>query len=601
MTADRLAGVFTVEVVRQLATPRVFERGVAYLHDGRVEPEESSGSRFRARVRGTMPYTVRLWGGDGELGWSCTCPAADDGSFCKHCTAAALSLGADARPSGGLHQADSRTVPPTELEEVADFVAGLHPRQLVKVVLSAMRSNRQLRDQLLAEARAARDGRPDLSVWHRRVDKAFAAYGRFVDYHGARGWSEGIHEMIDALETLGEDGHHDAVAELAEYAYIEADKAVEYVDDSDGWLLGIAERLSELHLSACEQGSVDPVALAGRLLRLELHSELGGFNKSAASYAGILGAEGLAAFRAGLEPLLDRVGADDGTAGSESFVEVCRIEWALQGWALGTGDPDIVVKTYERGLRSGRRLSPGGVLDIARALMRAGREDEAIARARRGIAENSLSSWHTADLRDFLADALRRRGDDQAAEELHWQAFAADPSVGAYRRLLEEAASASEWQRRCADALRSHLETSGPVDGAPDARTPSRAGISERVAAGAAAETLIAILLYEGRADDAWAAAEEFGCQQQTRLTLARAREKTHPIDAVEAYEPEIFAQISRTKTSAYRSAVALMERVRQLTGTAGEPERFQRLLERVRTEHPRKRSLHKLLNDRQW
>ena len=77
MTADRrLAGAFTAEVVRKLASPLVIERGAAYLRDGRVEPEESSGDRFKARVRGTMPYTVELWVEGGELGWSCTCPGS---------------------------------------------------------------------------------------------------------------------------------------------------------------------------------------------------------------------------------------------------------------------------------------------------------------------------------------------------------------------------------------------------------------------------------------------------------------------------------------------------------------------------------------------
>jgi uncharacterized Zn finger protein len=32
-----------------------------------------------------VPYNVELWVDDGEPTWSCTCPAAEDGSFCKHC------------------------------------------------------------------------------------------------------------------------------------------------------------------------------------------------------------------------------------------------------------------------------------------------------------------------------------------------------------------------------------------------------------------------------------------------------------------------------------------------------------------------------------
>ena len=417
--------------------------------------------------------------------------------------------------------------------------------------------------------------------------------------------------MINALETLCEDGHPEAVVELVEYAYTEANKAVEYVDDSDGWLLDIGERLSELHFLACEQSSVDPVESAGRLLQLELNSELEGFDGSADNYAELLGAEGLAAFRAELEPLWNQINTDDDTAHDKSFTGIYRIKTAMYGWARGTGDPDIVIETYERGLSRRQQLNPDSVLDIAQVLMRAGREDEAIAWAQRGIAENSLSYRHTDDLRDFLTGALRRRGDDEAAEKLHWQAFTDDPSVSTYRRLLKElgtgggnevgTGTGDEWQQRCVDTLRSYLTSHKPDDSTSSISKPSRVGISKHVSMGTAAETLIDILLYEGRADDAWVAAEEFGCQPQTRLILARAREKRHPLDAIEVYEPEIFEQINRTKTSAYRSAVKLMDRVRQLADTVGKPELFQLLLKRVRTEHPRKRSLHKLLNDKQW
>ena len=51
-----------------------------------------------------MPYIVELWIEEGEPRWSCTCPAAEDGSFCKHCVAAALTVDpgepADPVPAG---------------------------------------------------------------------------------------------------------------------------------------------------------------------------------------------------------------------------------------------------------------------------------------------------------------------------------------------------------------------------------------------------------------------------------------------------------------------------------------------------------------------
>ena len=93
----------------------------------------------------------------------------------------------------------------------------------------------------------------------------------------AAGWAAGVDVLIEDLSDLCENGHPDAVAALAEHAHRRADAAVNYVDDSDGYLQGISSRLAELHLESCIEGSIDPVELAGRLLEVELGAELDGF------------------------------------------------------------------------------------------------------------------------------------------------------------------------------------------------------------------------------------------------------------------------------------------------------------------------------------
>jgi uncharacterized Zn finger protein len=82
-------------------------------------------------------------------------------------------------------------------------------------------------------------------------------------------------------------------------------------------------------------------------------------------------------------------------------------------------------------------------------------------------------------------------------------------------------------------------------------------------------------------------------------LTLARGRESTHPMDAVDVYEREVFAQIDRKRNDAYRSAVEQMARIRRLADTASEPERFHALLTRIRTEHKARRNLKALLDQK--
>ena len=60
-----------------LAGPAVFERGVGYWEDRRVQSIDEADGRLLAAVRGTMPYRVQMWFEDDELRWACSCPAAD--------------------------------------------------------------------------------------------------------------------------------------------------------------------------------------------------------------------------------------------------------------------------------------------------------------------------------------------------------------------------------------------------------------------------------------------------------------------------------------------------------------------------------------------
>lgn len=117
----------------------------------------------------------------------------------------------------------------------------------------------------------------------------------------------------------------------------------------------------------------------------------------------------------------------------------------------------------------------------------------------------------------------------------------------------------------------------------------------------APATTLVEILLYEGRADDAWSAATSHGCDDRTWMTLARAREATHPLDAIPIYERALATRIDMKNNSGYRSAVDLLGRIRTLATKAGEPERFDDLLASVTTDHARKRNLMAMIAKKRW
>jgi uncharacterized Zn finger protein len=574
-----LAEAFSRSDVMGLAGPAVYGRGVGYLRQGRVEPQAGGDSRFRATVRGSMPYKVELWVDGGQPGWSCTCPYAEDGSFCKHCVATALLFDDDDLNALLDDPPESGDEPREEGDVLlAEHVVRLDRRRLVELLLEAADQDWRLRERLLADARAERGQGPDLAVWRRRVDAAFHPYGEVVTYHQAAGWAARVDEVIDALAELCDVGHPEAAAVLAEHAHRRADEAIDYVDDSDGWLTTISQRLVELHLHACAEGAPDPVELAGRLVALELTSELDGFHRAAATYANVLGPDGLAEYRRLVRPRWDELRSRSEGWSSRRYT----LREAMVGLALATDDPDGLIEVYRHD-----PTTADAYLGIARALMVAGRDGEAETWAREGLAESAGRSWQTQPLRDLLARLLRDRGEPSAALELFWDAFVRAPSLSAYRRLLDEAGDdAQTVKARALEALTYRVEQ--PADG--DARGgPGPSGV------------LVEILAYEGDTQRAWEVATDHGCDRQMWLTLARTREDAHPLDAIGVYEPEVFALIEAKKNATYRQAVDLLGRIRRLAGQADQPQRFEAALQRVRAEHGRKRNLMKLIDQKGW
>ncbi len=575
-----LADVLSALAITALAGTRVYPRGVGYHADGRAELDAVGDRRVEATVRGSVPYVVQLWIESGELKWSCTCPYAEDGAFCKHCVAVALQFAEE--PVSILPPVPD----PVDIGLAADVPAhieGLPRERLIEIVLGQCESDWRLRERLADDARHARGEGPDRDSWRRRIDAAFALYDGFVTYREAAAWASGVDEVIDALEDLASTGYQDVVIGLADYAHQCAEAVIGYVDDSDGCLGNIEERLSELHLSACEAARPDPVALARRLVDLELTSELDGFHRAAAVYADVLGDAGLAEYRRIVEPRWEALTDTSGRQSGDRFA----IEQAMIGVALGSGDVDQLIEVRGRDLRS-----PDGYLEIARALAGVGRIDDAIEWAQRGLAEYPNRTWQLPELRDFLAGILRSQGNDAEAVELYWQGFETAPSLSSYRQVLKECGSdaAAAWSERCLETLGARVAEGRPGD------EDRRSHIVPRPA-----QALIDILMYEGDLEGSWTIATEYGCDNDTWMTLARAREVEHPIGSIAVYEREALALIDRKKNHFYRAAVDLLERIRVLADRAGQPERFAAFLERVRTEHRAKRNLMALLDDKAW
>ena len=82
-------------LLKKLAGPRAYERGVDYYNNGHVEELTIDGDKVWAEVSGTEDYRVDLVYNQRGLTGGCDCPASEGIDFCKHCVAASLALKAE--------------------------------------------------------------------------------------------------------------------------------------------------------------------------------------------------------------------------------------------------------------------------------------------------------------------------------------------------------------------------------------------------------------------------------------------------------------------------------------------------------------------------
>lgn len=524
--------VFTPAFLRKVAGDGPFSRGAAYERDGRVTVTRDQDSRLEAIVHGTEPYAVALWLDQLDRpDWFCACPAAGDGSLCKHTVATALTLSAS----------------PSQPTATSTRPGPLRPSPA--------------REPLPA---------PDVRAWGKQVTKAFAAGGRFVDYRHAPHWAAGVHDILDDLQRLLDGGHAAAVLTLAEQAHKRAETALNRIDDSDGWLTDISRRIADLHQRAAASARPEHRPFATRLFDLETGSHtLDTFHRAAATYAQILGPDGLAEYRT-----LAQAAWDTADHTSPRWGETFRIRQARIGVAIGARTPDELIQITRNDL-----ATPDDDLEIVQLLAEADRTDEAIDWARRGLDRHADRWYQTPRLRDALADLLARQDRTDEVEALFWDAFVRRPTLTGYRQLIDHANDPDAASDRAIGELAGRV---GQPYGDGRFTYP---------------EPLIEILHHDGQDEQAWAAYVEYGCDHDLAMRLAKRREPDHPLEAILVYERDVERHIERKGKAAYRAAARQLGHIRTLAARAGHPEAFEAILERVRSEHRLKRTLMGILD----
>ena len=588
-TSTLLSQAITKDRILRLAGERYFQRGVNYFREGRVAELEEFGDSVEAIVEGTEEYVVKLTAKSNGLEHDCNCPLGLDEEFCKHCVAVALAW-LDAQAS--VTPANSAAAKATSSvkisgEDIAGALDAANKETLVKLLLEWSEDNAALKEKLAHMAARRKGPEAGIALARKTLEKAIRIR-RFVDYREMRSYAAKAEAAIDLVEDLLRSGQAVGVINLCEDGVRWLSTALENVDDSDGYMSMLLERLQDLHLRACIDAKPDAAALARKLFQAEMSGGFGEWSNAAEKYADVLGEEGLAAYRSLAEAAWAKVPAKTergSDSGRERHYAITRIMEAL---ARQSGNVEELVAVLERDLSHAYNYQR-----IAEIYRQAGERDKALAWAERGM--EAISGYEGARLRQFVAEEYRHSDRHADALRIVWVEFRNSPSLESYKRLEEFARAAEDWEDWRDQALAHVRKTLEGKAGKPaNAATPVHSWRFRRQDR----SLLVEIFLYEGRPEEAWTEAQAGGCSDTLWLRLAELREKHHPDDAKAIYL-RLGEQAILHASGNYDAGVTLLERAAAAAHAIKKSEEFAAELDQMLKKYKAKRNLQKRVAER--
>lgn len=583
----RLSEVLTLGEVRSLADAKTFARGMAYFHDGVVSRLDEREEVVRATVRGTHRYRVELAADDGGLAYHCNCPVGDEGVFCKHAVALALSW---LENSGEevFHAEESAQGKPSKKrktfdEVIREYVATLGKDALQDLLMDAVERDLTLRDKLLFAARAA--GTSDLPGMKAAVRQA-TRISRPLNWRESGDYGDGLMLLADMLRQRLAGPHAAQVVELSELAIAGAEKSLEQIDDSSGDVMPAILELASVHLDACTLTSPDPVKLAERLFRLQTEGEWDTFYDVLPAYAAPLGKNGLSRYRELVNEAWEALpalppGEDDQRSYDSPRMQ---LEHAMEAIAELDADVDTLIRIRAKDLSSPYRF-----LLVAELCVKHGRPDEGLSWAERGIKESGKR--FDGRLLDFCIDAYLRRGEFDKADAFAWRLFETHPTAEAFADLMKVARATDRHDDTRERALR-HLWA---LVSEEESASKSKRSVWQR-----STRTELVRFFLRGKENDlAWATFT--GGPVATRLwpEVASVRGKTHPHDAIALYHRLLPVAVeSGSHNARYDEAFEIVQAIGMLRAKLDERAEFTSELEAIRATYRAKRNFIKRLSE---
>lgn len=499
------------EQIRDLAGGAAFGRGEAYFEQGRVTVSTLGASGFDATAHGTSRYRLWLRQDDDSLQFDCSCPAAADGSFCKHLVAGSLAW----------IQGEDDDSPATAEDDLHAALLNEPRERLAEWLYQAAMWNAGLEKQL----------RLKLSNDPAALKKSLSALlrtGGFLDWRRSQDYALGLDAPLEILESLLER-NPDQCFELTDYVVKRLLRIYERADDSSGMIGDRMHEFAELHARAASKAGVPGARLAGRLHKLKQQEDWKLFPLE--RYWDALGSKGQAAYIRRVDKALAALPrTNDEYDFSERYENIRVLAWREE-IARCQGDFDTLIALLSRDLSSGHDYER-----IVKACREFGHDALAMSWAERGLKEQPR--W--PGIRRLVAEEYLRAGLDKEARDLLWEDFRHRPGPETWQRL--KTASADQWPGIRQEALAELAEREPRLD-------DGRQDASKR----------LQLLLEDEAPEEALELAAKQAAHPQLLARLAKWVSAEHPKAAAGLFRRAADAELPRADAKSYKHVVPLI------------------------------------------
>lgn len=498
-------------------------RGYRYWRAGHVRQFEQSEHEWKGTVAGSRDYSAWVREDRRGIRWDCTCPAADDGSFCKHLVAISLeALIHDEDPVVQKNRAAANRFREALLaqpvETLVDWLMEFASDDL------GIRENLQVRLSLFSPEELKANLRAKLRT------------GGFLDYRRSMDYAAGLEGSLEVLSRV-QASDPELCVELCELAIKRLLKVLESADDSSGAIGEVLHRFAYLHGLAVTATGKGGKSLASRLYKMKLADDWGLFPLD--NYWDVLGEKGQAHYASLIEkefaalPAPGKMRIARADADFNQY-DVLRRREEL-AWQLH--DYEGLVALYSRDLPA-----PHAYQKLVDASHDFGRDVEATNWAERAVRDNPDHSGVHA----MLAFEYDRVGLSDEAMQCIWRAFQLSPKSDYWDQLKSTAGKDwPSWREKALDCVanREHTSKHGQRD------------VTERVR----------FLIQDQALAEAVALAGEHGVYGSTLDDLAELASKAFPAQAAAFWRRCVDMKLERAVARDYPTLVRTMKKASKI------------------------------------